>query len=251
MRLRNRMSVNKTSEYELTIIVPVFNEESNIYLLEERLSAFLPVALCKSCVLFVDDGSKDGSLGRIQEVCARQSGFYYLALAKNSGLIAALKAGIDAAQSTYVGYMDADLQTAPEDFNLLLPYREEYQLVTGIRANRKDTAFKRFQSRFANGFRNMMTHDGMQDTGCPLKIMQSDYAKRVPFFTGMHRFLPALILLQEGKIKQLPVRHFPRLHGESKYHLWNRLWGPFMDCFAYRWMKKRYINYKVSEGNFQ
>lgn len=164
---------------------------------------------------------------------------------------AALKAGIDAAQSTYVGYMDADLQTAPEDFNLLLPYREEYQLVTGIRANRKDTAFKRFQSRFANGFRNMMTHDGMQDTGCPLKIMQSDYAKRIPFFTGMHRFLPALILLQEGKIKQLPVRHFPRLHGESKYHLWNRLWGPFMDCFAYRWMKKRYINYKVSEGNFQ
>lgn len=245
------MSFNKTSEYELTIIVPVFNEESNIYLLEERLSAFLPVALCKSCVLFVDDGSKDGSLGRIQEVCARQSDFYYLALAKNSGLSAALKAGIDAAQSSYVGYMDADLQTAPEDFNLLLPYREEYQLVTGIRANRKDTAFKRFQSRFANGFRNMMTHDGMQDTGCPLKIMQSDYAKRVPFFTGMHRFLPALILLQEGKIKQLPVRHFPRLHGESKYHLWNRLWGPFMDCFAYRWMKKRYINYKVSEGNFQ
>lgn len=251
MRLRNRMSVNKTSEYELTIIVPVFNEESNIYPLEERLSAFLPEALCKSCVLFVDDGSKDGSLGRIQEVCARQSHFYYLALAKNSGLSAALKAGIDVAQSTYVGYMDADLQTAPEDFNLLLPYREEYQLVTGIRANRKDTAFKRFQSRFANGFRNMMTHDGMQDTGCPLKIMQSDYAKRVPFFTGMHRFLPALILLQEGKIKQLPVRHFPRLHGESKYHLWNRLWGPFMDCFAYRWMKKRYINYKVSEGNFQ
>ena len=245
------MSVNKTSEYELTIIVPVFNEESNIYPLEGRLSAFLPEALCKSCVLFVDDGSKDGSLGRIQEVCARQSGFHYLALAKNSGLSAALKAGIDAAQSTYVGYMDADLQTAPEDFNLLLPYREEYQLVTGIRANRKDTAFKRFQSRFANGFRNMMTHDGMQDTGCPLKIMQSDYAKRIPFFTGMHRFLPALILLQEGKIKQLPVRHFPRLHGESKYHLWNRLWGPFMDCFAYRWMKKRYINYKVSEGNFQ
>lgn len=245
------MSFNKTSEYELTIIVPVFNEESNIYLLEERLSAFLPVALCKSCVLFVDDGSKDGSLGRIQEVCARQSHFYYLALAKNSGLSAALKAGIDVAQSTYVGYMDADLQTAPEDFNLLLPYREEYQLVTGIRANRKDTAFKRFQSRFANGFRNMMTHDGMQDTGCPLKIMQSDYAKRIPFFTGMHRFLPALILLQEGEIKQLPVRHFPRLHGESKYHLWNRLWGPFMDCFAYRWMKKRYINYKVSEGNFQ
>lgn len=86
--------------------------------------------------------------------------------------------------------MDADLQTAPKDFNLLLPYREEYQLMTGIRANRKDTAFKRFQSRFANGFRNMMTHDGMQDTGCPLKIMQSDYAKRAPFFHWDASFPP-------------------------------------------------------------
>ena len=88
------MSVNKTSEYELTIIVPVFNEESNIYPLEERLSAFLPEALCKSCVLFVDDGSKDGSLGRIQEVCARQSGLYYISHAKKSGFSSAQKSGI-------------------------------------------------------------------------------------------------------------------------------------------------------------
>mgnify|MGYP003398008441 FL=1 len=95
----------------------------------------------------------------------------------------------------------------------------------------------------------MMTNDGVQDTGCPLKIMHTEYAKRIPFFTGMHRFLPALILLQNGKVKQVPVRHFPRTAGVSKYHLWNRLVSPFMDCFAYRWMKKRYINYKVAESN--
>lgn len=142
------------------------------------------------------------------------------------------------------------MQTTPEDFNLLLSYIEDYELVMGIRANRKDSAFKKLQSRIANGFRRMMTHDGAQDTGCPLKVMHTDCARRIPFFTGMHRFLPALVLLQDGRVKQVPVRHFPRTAGVSKYHLWNRLVSPFIDCFAYRWMKKRYINYRVAENNF-
>ena len=162
---------------------------------------------------------------------------------------AAIKAGIDYACSPLVGYIDADLQTAPEDFNLLLKDADDYALVMGIRANRKDTGFKKLQSKIANGFRRMMTNDGVTDTGCPLKIINTTYAKKIPFFTGMHRFLPALILLQQGNIKQIPVRHFPRVAGVSKYHLWNRLVSPFMDCFAYRWMKKRYINYKVDSAN--
>lgn len=242
--------MNKTSIYQLTVVVPIYNEEDNIRALEERLSAFLPSARCTTCVLFVNDGSTDGSLRLIQEVCGRHADFFYLSLARNGGLSAALKAGIDAACSPYVGYMDADLQTAPEDLNLLLDHIGDYELVMGIRANRKDTPFKRLQSKIANGFRRMMTHDGVQDTGCPLKVMHTDYARRIPFFTGMHRFLPALILLQEGRVKQVPVRHFPRTAGVSKYHLWNRLVSPFMDCFAYRWMKKRYINYRVAEDNF-
>lgn len=242
--------MNKTSIYQLTVVVPIYNEEDNIRALEERLSAFLPSARCTTCVLFVNDGSTDGSLRLIQEVCGRHADFFYLSLARNGGLSAALKAGIDAACSPYVGYMDADLQTAPEDLNLLLDHIGDYELVMGIRANRKDTPFKKLQSKIANGFRRMMTHDGVQDTGCPLKVMHTDYAKRIPFFTGMHRFLPALILLQEGRVKQVPVRHFPRTAGVSKYHLWNRLVSPFMDCFAYRWMKKRYINYRVAEDNF-
>jgi hypothetical protein len=79
--------------------------------------------------------------------------------------------------------------------------------------------------------------------------MHTAYAKRMPFFTGMHRFIPALMMLQNGRIKQIPVRHFPRVAGVSKYHLWNRLVSPFMDCFAYRWMKKRYINYSIGSNN--
>jgi glycosyltransferase involved in cell wall biosynthesis len=241
--------MNKTALYQFTIVVPVYNEEDNMQALEERLSAYLPTALCPTCVLFVNDGSKDRSLALIQEICARQKDFYYLNFQKNCGLSAAIKAGIDYTDSPYVGYIDADLQTTPEDFNLLLKDIKDYQLVMGIRANRKDTPFKRLQSKIANGFRRMMTHDGVQDTGCPLKVMHTDYAKRVPFFTGMHRFLPALFLLQEARYKQVPVRHFPRVAGVSKYHLWNRLVSPFLDCFAYRWMKKRYINYRVAEHN--
>lgn len=247
MKKMNKM--NKTSNYELTIIVPVFNEEDNMAALEEKLSNYLPVASRKSCVLFVNDCSTDNSLQLIKEICGRHEGFYFISLEKNGGLSAAMKAGIDYAESAFVGYMDADLQTTPEDFNLLLEDIDSYELVMGIRANRKDSGFKKLQSKIANGFRRMMTNDGVQDTGCPLKIMHTDYAKRIPFFTGMHRFLPALILLQEGKIKQVPVRHFPRTAGVSKYHLWNRLVSPFMDCFAYRWMKKRYINYKVANQN--
>jgi len=160
-----------------------------------------------------------------------------------------MKAGIDAADSEYLGYMDADLQTTPEDFNLLLEHIKEYEMVMGIRVNRKDSLFKNLQSKIANGFRRMMTNDGVSDTGCPLKVMRTDYAKRIPFFTGMHRFLPALIQLQNGRVKQVPVRHFPRMAGVSKYHLWNRLISPFIDCFAYRWMRKRYINYTVGDNN--
>lgn len=241
--------MNKTCNYELTIIVPVYNEEDNMSKLEELLSVYLTKAIRSTCVLFVNDCSTDGSLDKIKDVCRRHTSFFYISFEKNEGLSAALKAGIDNTDSRFVGYMDADMQTVPDDFNLLLADIDQYELVMGIRANRKDKWGKRIQSKIANGFRRMMTHDGVQDTGCPLKVMHTDYAKRIPFFTGMHRFLPALILLQNGRVKQVPVRHFPRTAGVSKYHLWNRLVAPFVDCFAYRWMKKRYINYQVAESD--
>ena len=102
-------------------------------------------------------------------------------------------------------------------------------------------------STIANGIRRAFTKDGMDDAGCPLKVMKTDYAKRIPMFRGLHRFLPAMILLQEGKIKQVPVQHFPRIAGTAKFGLWYRLLGPLMDCFAYLWMKKKYINYQVEK----
>lgn len=242
---------NCTGQYEFTIIVPVYNEEENITRLEDKLRSFLPRSFYKTCVLFVNDGSTDSSGERIREICGRNGHFFYLDMRKNGGLSAALKAGFDYCFSPFVGYMDADMQTDADDFNLLLPDLSHYELVTGIRSSRKDSFFKNMQSKIANGYRRMMTGDGVSDTGCPLKVMHTEYAKRIPMFKGMHRFLPALILLQNGKVLQTPVRHYPRLAGKSKYHLWNRLTGPFIDCFAYRWMKKRYIRYRIDGSNLE
>lgn len=241
--------MNRTSEYELTIVVPVYNEEDNMERLEKELSAFLPKAAVKSCVLFVNDGSKDSSLEKIKAIYERQPDFYYISSSANHGLSTAIKAAIDMTESRLIGYIDADLQTNPEDFNKLLAKSGEYQLVAGIRANRKDSAFKNLQSRIANGFRRKMTGDTATDTGCPLKVMWTDYAKQLPFFDGMHRFLPALMILVDGKFCEMPVQHFPRIAGVSKYHLYNRLVSPFIDCFAYRWMKKRFIRYDIDQTN--
>jgi len=242
--------MNTTENFDLTIIVPVYNEEDNIDALNKKLCNYISIASCKTCVLFINDGSKDNSKKGIKKICDKNNSFFYATFEKNAGLSTAIKAGIDIAQSKYIGYIDADLQTDPDEFNELLKYAKEYPLVMGIRANRKDSAFKKFQSKVANGFRRKMTNDGASDTGCPLKIMQSNYAKRIPFFNGMHRFLPALVILQDGgKYKEIPVHHFPRTAGVSKYNIWNRLIGPFKDCFAYRWMKKRYINYHITDNN--
>lgn len=242
--------MNKTAQYDFTIIVPVYDEKDNIPRLESELASYLNNSSVKSCVLFVNDGSKDGSGDMLKDVCSRNADMFYLSFEQNRGLSAAMKAGIDNTYSEYLGYIDADLQTTPEDFELLLKDAPEYTIVMGIRTGRKDSFVKNMSSRIANSFRRMMTKDGVTDTGCPLKVIRTSYAKRIPFFTGMHRFLPALILLQDGgSVKEIPVRHFPRTAGESKYHLWNRLVGPFKDCFAFRWMKKRYINYSIKESD--
>lgn len=120
-------------------------------------------------------------------------------------------------------------------------------MVIGIRAKRQDSFVKKASSRFANSFRRAFTHDGVSDTGCPLKVMHSSLAKKFPMFTGLHRFLPAMAQMVGGTVKQIEVRHYPRTAGSSKYHLFNRLIGPLGDCFGYRWMAKRYIDYTIKD----
>ncbi len=233
--------------YRFTIIVPVYNEEDNLERVEKELLNYITIAKVPTKILFVNDGSKDKSQEFIEQICDRNEAFQYICFGTNRGLSAAIKAGFDYVDTELLGYIDSDLQTAPEDFNILLDYIDEYDLVTGVRSNRKDSFVKNMSSKIANGIRRTFTHDGMDDTGCPLKVIKTEYAKRIPMFKGLHRFLPAMILLQEGKIIQVPVQHFPRIAGTAKFGLWNRLLGPLMDCFAYLWMKKKYINYSISK----
>ena len=234
-------------DYKFTIIVPVYNEEDNLERVEKELLAYIKNATLPTTILFVNDGSKDKSQDLIEAICNRNETFSFILFEENRGLSAAIKAGFDYIETEFVGYIDSDLQTAPEDFNLLLEHIVDYDLVTGVRANRKDSFVKNMSSTIANGIRRAFTHDGMDDTGCPLKVIKTEYAKRIPMFKGLHRFLPAMILLQNGKVIQIPVQHFPRIAGQAKFGLWNRLIGPLMDCFAYLWMKKKYINYTISK----
>jgi glycosyltransferase involved in cell wall biosynthesis len=232
---------------EFTIIVPVYNEEENLPRVEKELAAYCAAASRSTAVLFVNDGSADGSQEHIESICARHENFNYISFKENRGLSAAIKAGFDHITTPLLGYIDSDLQTSPQDFELLLAHIDRFELVTGVRADRKDSFVKNLSSTIANGIRRAFTHDGMDDTGCPLKVIRTDYAKRIPMFKGLHRFLPAMILLQNGRVLQVPVRHFPRVAGKAKFGLWNRLLGPLMDCFAYLWMKKKYINYEVGK----
>jgi glycosyltransferase involved in cell wall biosynthesis len=231
----------------LTIVIPVYNEAGNLERLEEELSAFLETAEINTNVLFVNDGSIDNSQQIIENICSRNYKFSYISFNRNYGLSAAIKAGFDHADSSLIGYMDADLQTSPEDFHLLLEALGDHDLVTGVRTERKDPFVKKMSSVIANKIRRAFTNDGMDDTGCPLKIIRAEAAKKIPMFRGLHRFLPAMILLQGGKIKQVPVRHFPRIAGKANFGLADRLVGPLSDCFAYLWMKKKYIAYDIAK----
>lgn len=235
------------SDKTLTILVPLFDEEESLPRLYHELNQFLEVCPVTASILFVNDGSRDNSQSIIEKICLEDKRCCFLKLNKNCGLSTALKAGIDYSQTELIGYIDADLQTIPYDFLELLKFIPQYDLVTGIRRDRKDSAVKKISSLVANRVRRMLIQDGIEDTGCPLKIGKSRFLKAIPFFHGMHRFIPALVQLAGGTVKQLPVRHFPRLEGKPKFHLHNRIVGPLVDTFAFRWMQKKYIHYEIDK----
>ena len=233
--------------YDFTVIIPVYNEKGNLERLEKLLNEYFLKASLKTCAILVDDGSTDGSTELINDISGRNEHIYKIIFSENAGKGAALKAGFDAVKSPLLGYMDADLQTHPEDFERLLPLMKEHQLVTGWRKDRKDTGIKKISSKFGNAVRGLLIHDEIHDSGCPLKVMQTSYAKNIPMFKGLQRFLPAMVLLQNGKITEVPIPHYHRISGVSKYSFQSRSIGPFIDCLGYIWMKKTYINYNIKE----
>ncbi len=239
---------NHTGNYFLTIVVPVFNEEESLPRLTEALDRYSKRSSVSLCVLLVNDCSSDRSLQLIEQACAGHENFYFISLQQRSGLTGALKAGFSQVRSPWAGYIDADLQTFPEDFELLLPHVGEASLICGIRAKRQDSKSKKLQSYLANKIRNAVTHDGFSDTNCPLKLIATDLAVQLPLFSGMHRFLPALTLLYGRKTVAVPVRHQPRLQGKSKFNFFNRAFAGAADLLAFVWMRRRFVDPKIDKS---
>ncbi len=239
----------KTSREKLTVIIPVYNEEDGIRRIIPAIEPYIQCSKFQVSVLFVNDGSSDGSLAVIKELCLLHTWVDFLSFGNNAGLSAALRAGFKEAKSKWVGYIDADLQTDPMDFLKLEYYVPDFDLVTGKRVNRQDSVSKKLTSSFANWFRDSMLHDGVHDSGCPLKIMNRKMALHMPYFKGMHRFFPALALLQGKKVKEVVVKHYPRITGKSKFNMWNRLVAPFTDTLAVRWMIRRSGSPQIPENS--
>ncbi|OGX89152.1 dolichol-phosphate mannosyltransferase [Hymenobacter coccineus] len=231
----------------LTVLVPVYNEEESLSQVVVELDRFLAQTPVPTTVLFIDDGSTDNSLPLLRAICRPGTAYGFISLRKNQGLSTAIKAGIDHCGSTLVGYIDSDLQTTPLDFLTFFEFLPAYDMVTGVRTQRRDTLLKKASSKVANALRRALVNDGIQDTGCPLKIMKMEYARRLPLFHGMHRFLGTLVQLEGGQVKQLTVQHFPRFAGTAKYAFWNRAWKPIVDMLGVYWLRNRWRSYAVAE----
>lgn len=244
---RSRRGGRELEPGSTSIVIPVFNEEHNIEMLwVEIRTALSPLARCWE-VVFVDDGSTDGGLGILRELAEADSRIRVLRLRMNCGQSAALAAGFRAARGEVIVTLDSDLQNDPADITKLLAELEGCDVVSGVRAERKDTWVRRASSDVANRVRRLVTGDSITDIGCSLKAYRVDWLERIPWFNGMHRFLPALVQMEGGRVTQVVVRHRPRLHGRSKYSINNRLWRGLSDLLAMRWFRSRRIDRGLEE----
>jgi dolichol-phosphate mannosyltransferase len=224
----------------ISVVVPLYNEEDNVVAMQTELAAALE-GLDYEIVL-VDDGSKDATVSRVQA----SDRVRLLCFEKNAGQSAAMHAGIHAARGAVIVTIDGDLQNDPKDIPALVKKLDEgFDLACGYRAKRKDTTFKRLQSRIANFVRSRFVGDGVRDTGCTLKAMRRECREALLPFNGMHRFIPALIANMDWRVTEMPVNHRPRVAGVSKYGFGNRALRATMDMFGVRWLNSRRVPYKV------
>lgn len=232
---------------ELSLVLPVYNERDNLPILLREIAAAL--AGRRYEVVAVDDGSEDDSLAVLKQLKSAQPELHIVAFAEHAGQTAAFAAGVHAARGAVIVTLDADLQNDPADIPALVAelHSSGATAVAGYRVNRRDTGWKRVQSRIANTVRNWLNGETIRDTGCSLKAFRADAVRALPLFNGMHRFLPTLIKLDGGSVTEMPVRHRPRRYGRTKYGMWNRVFRTFVDALAVRWMQRRTLRYRVKE----
>jgi len=241
------MTTPNDEHVALSVVAPVYNEIANIAPLIDRVRTTLDETDLSWELLAVDDGSNDGSGERLDELATHDHRLRVLHFVSNCGQSAGLDAGFKHARGDLVALLDADLQTYPEDLPKLLEIldSEGVDAVVGIRAERRDTGWKKFSSRFANGVRNRLTREDIQDTGCPIKVFRAEAIRSVKMFTGMHRFLPTLLRMEGYTVRQVPVRHAERVTGKSKYGTWDRACSGLRDALAVRWMQDRHMKWKL------
>lgn len=228
------------SSPHLSVVIPLYNEEENIHLLQDQLDKGLAGQDYE--IVLVDDGSKDQTVAKID----RRPTVRVLEFEKNAGQSAAMYAGIMAAKGDIIILLDGDLQNDPEDIMKLVAEVEKGgDLVCGYRAKRRDTVVKRITSRVANFVRSRFIGDGVRDTGCSLKAMRTECRRALLPFYGMHRFIPALIKNAGYKVVEMPVNHRHRQFGVSKYGLGNRAIKATMDMFGVAWLNSRRVDYRV------
>jgi dolichol-phosphate mannosyltransferase len=234
--------MHRASSPEISVVVPLFNEEESISILQTELRTALSGLDYE--ILFVDDGSVDRTPERIEAA----PNIRLIRFEKNAGQSAAIYAGLAATRGATVVIIDGDLQNDPADIPRLLgEITNGADLVCGYRIKRQDTMMKRLTSRIANTVRSRYTKDGVRDTGCTLKAMRRECVSALFPFKGMHRFIPALVKAAGYRLVEIPVNHRPRRFGQSKYGLGNRALRATIDMFGVRWLLSRRLNYKIRE----
>lgn len=233
---------------KLSIVIPLYNEEECVL---PMLTELMPIAQSIDPdveVILVNDGSTDATHDRILEAQARwPDRIRYLTFKKNCGQTAAIDAGFKHARGDFIVMMDGDMQVDPADLPMMVEKARDYDLVHGWRWKRKDTWFKRLQTKIANGVRNWLTKSDVQDTGCPIKVFRREVVETFKLFKGMHRFFVTLARMEGFRTLEVKVNHRPRAAGTSKYGMWNRVFRALRDTFAIRWMMARHYKYEVSE----
>lgn len=230
-------------ERSLSLVIPAKNEQDSIgKLLTEAFAVMKDYPDFE--IVLVDDGSSDETL----DVAARAAGaleghLVTVRHARSIGQSGALATGIRHAKGHLIVTMDGDGQNDPADIPKLLQkantIRASDFCIAGYRKNRKDTAWKRFQSRLANRVRDALLHDGVPDTGCGIKLFPRSTFLKLPWFDHGHRFIPALVRGIGGEIAVVEVNHRPRTAGVSKYNAWNRTWAGILDLFGVLWLLHR------------
>jgi len=225
----------------VSVIVPVRNEAGNIAPLVEEIAAALAGRHFE--VVYVNDGSTDGTEAELNALKAAHPWLRQVKHAQSCGQSAALRTGIRAARGTVIATLDGDGQNDPAFLPKLIDALEQgaprVGLIAGQRVGRKATGFKKFQSRVANAVRGSVLRDGTRDTGCGLKAFPREVGLALPYFDGLHRFLPALVRREGKEIGYVDVVDRPRQHGVSNYGFWDRLWIGILDLAGVWWLIRR------------